>query len=215
LSANWRPDILEKTKDDNIVLLSKRAVANRRNAQLSTGPRTKEGKSRSRRNALKHGVLASALLLTEGVGAEDQAEFDELSDALHISYRDLAPVGTLEELLVEKIAVCWWRQKRAIQCETGLVGQTFAPPGGTPIFELYCKLGGKWDPELKTAKEQLRLPLDDNRDRILRYEITIQRELAYAINLLERLQRGTQRRPPTRTCQRSGFERSMTLIQPV
>jgi|SRR5208282_2494141 len=106
----------------NVVPLSKKAAANRRNAQLSTGPRTEEGKRRSRRNALKHGVLASALLIAEGEGAEDPSEFDELLGGLR---RDLAPVGTLEEMLIEKIAVCWWRQKRALRCEAGLVRRAF------------------------------------------------------------------------------------------
>ena len=37
--------------------------ANRRNAKKSTGPRTADGKSRSRFNALKHGMTAQIVLL--------------------------------------------------------------------------------------------------------------------------------------------------------
>jgi len=29
-------------------------------------------------------------------------------------------------MLVEKIAVCWWRQKRALHCEAGMVRKQFA-----------------------------------------------------------------------------------------
>ena len=64
---------MDKSIQDNVVPLSKRTAANRRNAQMSTGPRTEEGKSRSRRNAVKHGILSSALHITEGDGAEDPA----------------------------------------------------------------------------------------------------------------------------------------------
>ena len=39
-----------------------RLAANRLNAQKSTGPRTEEGKSRSRANALKHGLCASVVV---------------------------------------------------------------------------------------------------------------------------------------------------------
>jgi hypothetical protein len=39
----------------------KQIAANRRNAKRSTGPRTQSGKSRSRANALRHGVLSKAL----------------------------------------------------------------------------------------------------------------------------------------------------------
>lgn len=38
-----------------------RQVANRRNAQRSTGPRTRSGKHRVRKNALKHGLAAGPL----------------------------------------------------------------------------------------------------------------------------------------------------------
>ena len=166
--------------NDNVVLLSKKAAANRRNSQLSTGPKTEEGKSRSRRNALKHGILASSLLVTQGDGKEDQAEFDELLDGLH---RDLAPVGTLEKMLVEKIAVCWRRQKRALECEAGMVRRAFVP-APPKMFE-----DQEFNPERDAIRDHLRLPLGDGLDRILRYETTIQRDFRNAIDQLERQQR--------------------------
>src|SRR5215469_5410427 len=92
--------------------------ANRKNAQRSTGPKPEAGKNHSRQNALKHGVLASALLVKKGGGAEDASEFEELLCALN---QDLAPVGRLEEMMVEKIAVCWWRQKRALRYEALMI----------------------------------------------------------------------------------------------
>ena len=69
------------------------------------GLKTEAGKNHSRRNALKHGVLASALLVTKGGGAEDGAEFEKFLGGL---YQDLDPVGSFEEMMVEKIAVCIW-----------------------------------------------------------------------------------------------------------
>jgi hypothetical protein len=50
----------------------KKLISNRKNALLSTGPRTTEGKSRSRGNALKHGLCANVL----DVPGEDPAVFD-------------------------------------------------------------------------------------------------------------------------------------------
>ena len=164
--------------DDNrggIAISPRKLEANRRNAQRSTGPRTEEGKSQSRRNALKHGILASAVLIAEGEGAEDSSEFEELLENLH---RDRSPVGALEDMLVERIAVCLWRQKRALRCEAGLVRQNFE-------FERRVLR----NPDLAAIKDHLSLPLGDSLDRVLRYEATIQRQLSYAINQLERLQR--------------------------
>jgi hypothetical protein len=40
----------------------KQIEANRRNARLSTGPVTEEGKSKSRRNTVRHGLTAETVI---------------------------------------------------------------------------------------------------------------------------------------------------------
>ena len=40
----------------------KQLKANRRNAMASTGPKTMEGKNRSRRNSFKHGLTAETIV---------------------------------------------------------------------------------------------------------------------------------------------------------
>jgi hypothetical protein len=48
-----------------------KALANRRNASMSTGPRTLAGKARSSRNAQRHGIRAAAVVLPHAERAED------------------------------------------------------------------------------------------------------------------------------------------------
>ncbi len=48
-----------------MIVSEARREANRRNARLSTGPRTEAGKDRSRRNALTHGLSAEVVRLPE------------------------------------------------------------------------------------------------------------------------------------------------------
>ena len=175
------------TADRRRCLSSKKLEANRRNAKLSTGARTEAGKNHSRRNALKHGVLASAVLITEGDGAEDATRFQEFLRELS---RDLAPVGKLEETLVEKVAVCYWRQQRALRCEAGLIKRSFLQRPEHALEEsMRRSLGFSTNPESSAIKNHLSLPLGSDLDCILRYETTIQRQLVYTINQLERLQR--------------------------
>jgi hypothetical protein len=171
---------------EGVAVSAEKLEANRRNAQLSTGPKTEEGKSRSRGNALKHGILASAVLVTEGKGAESSAEFEELMEGL---LRDRAPIGALEDVLVEKIAVCLWRQKRALRCEAGLIGRAFAPDRNEFEEDLAATFGNKPNLEREAIQDHLRVPLGNDLDRVLRYETTIQRHLTGALNQLERLQR--------------------------
>ncbi len=91
-----------------------RLTANRANAQLSTGPSTVEGKAVASRNATRHGLLSRKLLLDD----EDPEEFQALAADL---CRTLGPVGMAEAVLVERVAVTIWRQRRLVQAETASI----------------------------------------------------------------------------------------------
>jgi hypothetical protein len=173
-------------KGDEQVISLRKLESNRSNGQKSTGPKTELGKRRSRRNAIKHGILASALLVKDGIGAEDAAEFQEFFDSLHA---DLEPIGALETMLVEKIAVCFWRQKRALRCEAGFLKLSFIPPSTNALDDLLDAFPIKPNPERDAVKDHHYLPLSPELDRILRYETAVQRQLMHAINQLERMQR--------------------------
>jgi hypothetical protein len=79
-------------------------------ARRSTGPRTRQGKDQSKRNATTHGIFSKVVVL-EG---ESQAEFDALRNRLR---DDRQPVGELEELLVQKLATLFWRERRLLIAE--------------------------------------------------------------------------------------------------
>jgi len=103
-------------KEDTMAKLvsMKQREANRRNARRSTGPKTVEGKNAIRWNALKHGLLANAVVLPQ----EDRAEYERLWAGLAES---LQPVGMLEALLVEEIACTYWRRRRAVRAEAATI----------------------------------------------------------------------------------------------
>ena len=88
--------------------------ANRNNAKRSTGPRTEEGKTRSAKNALKHGLLARDTVMP----GEDPADFDRQLCALEA---DIQPANSLEFELVRQIADAQWRMRRLTRLETGFL----------------------------------------------------------------------------------------------
>jgi hypothetical protein len=93
---------------------AKQIAANRENALRSAGPTSREGKTAVARNAVKHGILGTSLLLQD----EDPSEFQALLDDLS---RSLRPVGALELALAERIAVSLWRQRRLVRAETAAI----------------------------------------------------------------------------------------------
>jgi len=82
--------------------------ANRRNAQKSTGPRTKEGKDRSRFNGVKHGMTAKFDVLP----GEDA---DALTGRIDDWTADLEPRNQLERDLIERAARVSWQLERVEQ----------------------------------------------------------------------------------------------------
>jgi len=98
----------------------KQIAANRQNAQRSTGPKTANGKAVVRRNAFKHGILARHVVLKNQYKDESEREFQQL----HRHYwQYLAPVGPVEEMLVERIVTTHWRLQRVLIAERGEIDQ--------------------------------------------------------------------------------------------
>src|SRR3954454_21648997 len=91
----------------------KQIEANRRNARRSTGPTTAEGKLRSRRNAVRHGLTAETV-----IGALEDAEDYSAFKAAVIA--DYDPHSAVERELVLRLASLLWRIRRATTMETGL-----------------------------------------------------------------------------------------------
>ena len=88
--------------------------ANRRNSQLSTGPRSDAGKLVVARNACKHNLTS----LNIAIAGEDLEEFQIL---LHETAIDLVPRSTIENALVQQIAYAEWKLLRIAQWETDLI----------------------------------------------------------------------------------------------
>ncbi len=90
--------------------------ANRLNARRSTGPRTPSGKAAVSQNALKHGLLARAVLLPDDGAAATRA-VAALATSLHT---ELKPEGPIEHALVDRIVASLWRLRRLAHVESGL-----------------------------------------------------------------------------------------------
>jgi hypothetical protein len=87
--------------------------ANRRNALLSTGPATDDGKRRSRQNGVRHGLTAETVITTLE-DAEDYAAFEISVTA------DYDPQSAVEREVILRLASLLWRLRRATAIETGL-----------------------------------------------------------------------------------------------
>ena len=87
--------------------------ANRRNARLSTGPVTEDGKKRSRRNALRHGLTAETVI----DALEDADDYAAFEMAIKVDYD---PQTAVERELVLRLASLLWRLRRASAIERGL-----------------------------------------------------------------------------------------------
>jgi hypothetical protein len=151
----------------------KQLEANRQNGKKSTGPRTPEGKQRSRLNALKHGILAKAVVIQGGPGREQRGEFDQL---LTEFWQHYTPQGPVEEMLVERMATLKWRLARVYRSERGEIVSNH-----------------EVDPDY--ASERDFLPDASVSDRLVRYETMLERAFYRALTELDRVQRSRRMSP--------------------
>jgi hypothetical protein len=152
----------------------KQIEANKRNAQKSTGPTTEVGRSKSSRNALKHGLTAEQVTM-EG---EEPQQFEAFRDDI---LESLSPQGAIEEQLAEQIALCWWRLRRVYRMEVAIAKEE--RQHADDLFRTGISLGATPGPGL-IATALLNGPFQN----LSRYETTIERSLHRALHELERWQ---------------------------
>src|SRR5689334_6865028 len=99
---------------DSKPISEKRLAANRENAKRSTGPRTKEGKERSSRNAVKHGFRAASFAV---VRLEDLDEVEKFKADAVACYK---PVNAQELIAVERIAMSQQLIFRGARLDAGM-----------------------------------------------------------------------------------------------
>src|SRR5215471_14868356 len=101
-------------------------TANRANAQRSTGPRSVEGKSASRFNALKHGADAASPVIP----GEDPAEYQTLAADYQ---RRFQPATPDEHYHVQTMIDSDWQKRRLSKLETKLYVVLDAESPGVPL----------------------------------------------------------------------------------
>jgi len=172
-------------------------LANRRNAQKSTGPRTSEGKAAVSQNAVRHGLLARRDVIT----SESQADFDLYRAQI---LDELDPVSPMESMLAERVVTLSWRLKRAGRIQNQAIDVLNADNTSSPLAKLTQSLFFKnhdqpvpqvSQPAPSTSASHLtlgRLAIKDFAnarvlDRLLMYERRIEHMLYKTLLELQRL----------------------------
>lgn len=147
----------------------KQIEANRFNALKSTGPRTEQGKRRSRSNAVRHGLTAETVI----AAFEHAADYEAFEINIASDYQITT---TTEQELVSRLASVLWRLRRSTSIETGMFqlqgelmedgkgksrrGKTVQRPQwynefdvGSPSIDSYCTTLREPDTHLKEASD--------------------------------------------------------------
>jgi hypothetical protein len=104
-------------------------TANRANAQRSTGPRSVEGKSVSRFNALKHGVDAASITLP----GEDPRAYRALADSYDETYQ---PSTVIDRFLIDTMIRADWHKQRLQLVEADLIRKLLAETPGASLLDV-------------------------------------------------------------------------------
>ena len=100
-----------------------RIEANRKNAKLSTGPKTPEGKAVCRQNALKHGLTGEGICVPDEDREAISARFGRLE-------AELAPSCEMALIFVQRIALFSVRMERSARQEAAKLGEVMRRASG-------------------------------------------------------------------------------------
>lgn len=150
-----------------------RLHANRENSLLSTGPVTKNGKSRSAQNATKHGLTSGKVVLPH----ESEDEYNHFRETL---LADRAPATEYEHTLAVVVAETFWRRQRFYRLET-------------TSMALRMESAAEVSPDLANSDEALidllTNPIEISKSRLmLRYVTAAERAYSKALSDLEKVQ---------------------------
>jgi len=151
----------------------KQLEANRQNAKKG-GVKTEKGKEISKYNALKHGLLSKEVLLEK----EDEQSLIELGKRLR---NEIKPVGELEMLLTDRVIANFWRLRRVLEVEKN------AMEWQKNYKEI--SLGLYEESESQKNKKRIKaMIVNEDMEKLLRYETTIERSIYKALHELQRIQ---------------------------
>ena len=158
-----------------------RILANRANAARSSGPTSVEGKEKSRRNALKHGLTGAGVVLPEADAAEVErrsAAFAEEMDAAGEVGLALARRAALNSVRMERGAD---QQTAALAERVRRAESEFVPPEGVSEDEA----------DRLRAEAARRAMFDPSKEATLarRYEAAAERHFFRALKELRQMER--------------------------
>jgi len=156
--------------------------ANRENAQKSTGPKDT---SRTRLNAMKHGILSKEVLMK----GESKKALEELGKKLRL---ELTPQGELENILVDRIVSSTWRLRRAIRVERDYIQAEYEDGKYDDQNSVERPDNVAWNRVVFSELGQTSTWLN-----LLKYETAIEKQIYKALHELMRLQSARKgERPP-------------------
>ncbi len=167
-------------------------LANRRNAQKSIGPRSRQGKAAVAQNAVKHGLTA----VQNVIFSESKSQFQQYRLRM---LAELVPTGPMESMLAQRIVSLSWRLKRIGRIQNQTIDALNAPKAPSPLAKLTQSLlyKGQVPPQdaPSTSNGSLalgRMAIKDFSnarvlERLLMYERRIENSLYRTILELQRL----------------------------
>jgi len=158
-----------------------RIRANQANALSSTGPRTAEGKERSRRNGLKHGLTGEGIVIPDG----DVAEVERRGTAFRAERPDSGEVG---DVLIRRMAVLSVRMDRAVDHEHATIAANVSQ--ALAEFEAPDGVDAEMADRLRVQAADL-ATFDPSKEATLarKYEAAAERGFFRALKELQRVER--------------------------